>query len=91
MGEIMLKKAFGQVEKEFNGKKYTLQSMPFKAYYQMIEECNDKNGKLIPSKYYEKIFENVVISPKISWEDFESVDAIEEFMLMADSFLKKRK
>lgn len=88
-----IKNAFGieQEKRMILGKEYTLQNMPHKQYYMMQERCRDENGLALPSKMYDEIFANVVIEPRVTWDDFENVDDIEEFMKEVFSFLKRRK
>ena len=53
MDVIAQKLGIEQKELEINGKKYLVQKMPFKAYYQTLERCKYTNGNLLPSKFYE--------------------------------------
>lgn len=87
MDAIAQKLGIEQKELEVNGKKYLVQKMPFKAYYQTVERCKDTNGNLLPSKFYEEIMKTCIISPKTTWEDFESIEEIEEVMTELGNFL----
>ncbi|MGP1567980.1 MAG: hypothetical protein ACTTHM_04630 [Peptoanaerobacter stomatis] len=88
-----LQKMFGYEQKdiEVNGTVYTMQNMPFKQFYEMQERHKDKHGNLISSKVYDEIFQNVIISPKVSWENFKSVDEIEALMSATYTFLTGEK
>lgn len=90
-GENILREKIGfqKKEVEVRGKNYTLQNVPLKAYYQMVERCTADNGNLITSKMYDEIFDKVVIAPKVSWDDFSSVDEIEELMQKVLRFLRR--
>lgn len=82
---------YEQKDIEVNGKTYKVQAMPFKLIYQMQERCRDKNGNILPSKLYDEIFEKVIISPKIGWDNFESLQEIEELMEKIMLFLTDKK
>ena len=88
-----IQKAFGfeQKEIEVNGQKYLLQNMPFQLFYQMQERCKDKNGNAIPSKMYDEIFKNVIISPKVTWDNFTKIEDIEDLMAATFQFLSGEK
>ena len=90
MDAIAQKLGIEQKELEINGKKYLVQKMPFKAYYQMLERCKDKDGNLLPSKFYEETMKTCIISPKTTWEDFESIEEIEEVMTELTNFLTSK-
>lgn len=87
-----IRKAFGIEQKKItiNGTEYTMQNMPFKQFYEMQERNRDANGNIIASKLYQEIFDHVIIAPKVTWDDFESTDEIEELMKAAFSFLTRR-
>lgn len=88
--ELRNKLGFEQKEIEVNGKKYLLQNIPLKAYYQMVERCTGSNGLIQSSKMYDEIFEKVIISPKTNWEDFSSPDELDKLMNEVVSFLKRK-
>ena len=87
-----LDRAFGIETKKVTvrGVEYTLQNMPFKEFYKMQERNRDAGGNQVPSGIYEEVFSNVVINPKVSWENFDDVDEIEELMVEAFRFLRRR-
>ena len=91
MSEKDIKKAFGfeQKEIEHEGKKYTLQNVPLKVYYKMIEDATSANGNILSTVMYDSIFDKVVISPKTTWEDFDTPKSLDEFMNKVNSFLRR--
>jgi len=90
MDAIAQKLGIEQKELEIKGKKYLVQKMPFKAYYQMADRCKDAHGNVMPSKFYDEVMKNCIISPKTSWENFESVAEIEEVMTEIATFLASK-
>ena len=74
-----------------NDKEYTLQNIPLRLVYEMQERAKDKNGNTRPSVLYDEIFKKVIVSPKVSWDDFESADELEELMGEVLPFLMRRK
>ncbi|MDO4719638.1 MAG: hypothetical protein Q4A78_03165 [Peptostreptococcaceae bacterium] len=87
-----IRKAFGIEQKKItvNGTEYTMQNMPFKQYYEMQERCQDKHGNLLATKFYPEIFDHVIIDPKVSWDDFDSIEELEDVIRAATSFLMRR-
>lgn len=82
---------YEQKEIEVHGKKYTLQNIPFKHLYQMQERCKDQNGNLLSSKMYDELFEKVIVSPKVTWDNFENIKEIEDLMTEVMRFLTGKK
>ncbi len=54
-----------------DGQEYTLQHPGAMWYLEMVDECKNATGVLQVSKYTQKMFENVVVQPKVTVEDFE--------------------
>ena len=88
-----IQKAFGFEQKEIDvrGKKYTLQNMPYRAFYQLQDRCKDKNGVLMITPMYDAIFKDVIISPKVNWENFDDLEELEELMKEVTTFLTGKK
>lgn len=77
-----------QTTVEINGKKFKLQSVPFKFYMDMIDRHTNKHGVLIKTRYIEDLLKHCVIEPKVTMDDFADdfntatrlVDEIESFL-----------
>ncbi len=70
----MGKNNFYTREKEFDGIKYIAQFNGISAYYKMIDSCKDNNGNLNMSELSEYIFDNVIVEPKMTVDDFDDTD-----------------
>ncbi|WP_425447739.1 hypothetical protein [Dethiothermospora halolimnae] len=75
---------------EVNGKEYELQSLPYKKYLELLDQCNNKYGVLQQAAYAEKLYKYCVINPKVTSSDFDEdfkaglqlVEEIERFLGM---------
>ena len=74
-----------------NGTEYELQKVPPRQWFRMRERTKNKNGLPIEEKLYSEILEHIVVSPKVTLDDFEEVEDIEELMKEAIEFQSKRK
>lgn len=85
-------KAFGIEQKKvtIRGTEYTLQNVPLKEFYKMQERNRDANGNPIASELYTEVFANVIVSPKVSWENYDDVEEVEELMREVFNFLRRR-
>ena len=90
---MTINEAFGFEQKKVTvaGKEYTLQNIPLKAVYQMQERAKDKNGNMRPSVFYEEAFEKIILSPKVSWDDFNDAEELEELITEVYSFLTRNR
>ncbi len=91
--ELMnIDKAFGIEQKKITvrGTQYTLQNVPLKEFYKMQERCRDAHANPLASELYDEIFKNVIVSPKVSWDNYDDVDEVEELMQEALRFLRRR-
>ncbi|AVM69053.1 hypothetical protein C3V36_07255 [Lachnospiraceae bacterium oral taxon 500] len=90
---MKIDEAFGFEQKKIcvAGKEYTLQNIPLKAVYQMQERAKDKDGNMRPSIFYDEIFDKIILSPKVSWDDFSDVEELEELMTEVYSFLTRNR
>ena len=88
-----IRKAFGfeQTEIEVRGQKYKLQNIPFKTFYKLQEDSKDQYGNPKATEMYDYIFKNVIIEPKVNWENFEEIEEIEELMQECLTFLTRKK
>lgn len=65
------------VEKEIGGVKYVFQFNGLSAYMQALDECyieGTSNTSIIKLNKY--ILENVVVSPKVTIDDFDDAEAL---------------
>lgn len=60
-----------QTEVTVKGKKYKLQSVPFKFYMDLVDKHTDKNGNLKKSPYTADLLKYCVIEPKVKMSDFD--------------------
>lgn len=86
-------KAFGIEQKKITirGVEYTIQNMPLKEFYKMQERNRDAHGNPIASSLYDEAFANVIVSPKVTWENYDDIDEVEELMGEVFRFLRRRK
>lgn len=67
------------------GTEYTFQEMPSRAFLKMQNKTQDKNGNPILEKLYEEILTHIVVSPKVTIDDF-STKGLEEVAAAAMQF-----
>lgn len=86
-------KFFGMQQKKItvDGIEYTLQNIPLKIFYQLQERNKDEKGNVLVSNLYDYIFKNVIISPKVDWDNFESPERLESLMKEVFSFLSSKR
>lgn len=86
-------KSFGmeQGKIEFAGREFTLQNIPLKEYYKLQERNRNEHGLPIPSTLYQEIFDNIVIAPKVGFENFDNDKELEDFMEKVFRFLRREK
>lgn len=68
----MAKQKFYTVTKEINGVEYTAQFNGISAGLQMIDECK-VNGDVNNLELAKYVFQNVIVSPKVNADDFETM------------------
>lgn len=71
-------KAFTQVKKIINGTEYTAQFNGFGESYKYIDSITDANMKPSLYKGAEYLLKNVLVSPKKTFDDFESKEELDE-------------
>ena len=68
-----------QVKLTVSGKEYTFQRYPVFEAFEMREQWLAENNGEYSNKYaYPVILENVLIEPKMSIEDFDSIEQLDE-------------
>lgn len=71
-------KPFTKVKKMINGTEYTAQFNGFAESYKFVDAITDANMKPSLYKGAEYLFENVLVEPKKSFNDFESREELDE-------------
>jgi len=83
--------AFKQTEIVIDGKKFTIQKIPFKAYLDLEDRCTNRNGVLMKTPYITELFKHCVVSPKITLSDFDDdFNLALELSNEIDRFLKSK-
>ena len=72
-----------------SGKEYSIQKVSPREFYRMKERAK-VNGELSDEKFYDEVFENMIVSPKCTMDDFEEIEDIEKLMKEALQFQLKR-
>lgn len=72
-----------------SGKDYLLQHPGARWYAKHNDNSTMKNGQLSTEKYIDGLLENVVIEPKVKFEDFDTdMGALEEIITKIEGFLR---
>lgn len=72
-------KKFEQIKKTINDVEYTAQFNGLAAALKAIDECYvDGTSNISTFKLTEYVFKNVIIDPKVSIDDFEDADTLNE-------------
>lgn len=61
-----------------NGNNYELQRMPLRQYLK-LKDASSVNGVLLDEKFSEGLLENVLINPKMTFEDFDADERLKDF------------
>lgn len=69
-----------------NGNKYELQRMALRQYTKHKDKCKI-NGVLQEEPFYEGLMENVLINPKMTFEDFDEGDRFADFDKVMDEII----
>lgn len=68
------------VEKEINGKVYKAQFNGLSAALKGADMCTDKDGKVSLEKTADYIFKYVIVEPKMTVDDCESLEELNEIV-----------
>lgn len=71
-----------------NGMEYTLQSIPYRNYLDMVDNNTNERGILMKAPYMDELFKHCVIKPKVTVDNFDNdyrsgmklTDEIEKFL-----------
>lgn len=76
---------------EINGKKFELQTIPFKSYMDLSDRHMGPHGIVKQSAFIEELFKHCVISPKVKMSDFDDdYDTAMKLVNEIESFLKSK-
>lgn len=56
---------------EINGIEYTLQSIPYRDYLDIVDNNTNERGILMKAPYADDLFKYCVIKPKVTLDDFD--------------------
>lgn len=74
--------------KVIDGVEYTLQMVPASWYLDAVDSCKDNKGNIKQGTYMRKIIEGVVVSPRVSVDDFTgNIYALRDLMKAAEDFI----
>lgn len=73
---------------EINGVEYTLQSIPYRDYLNMVDNNTNERGILMKAPYMDELFKHCVIKPKVTVDTFDNdyrsgmklLDEVETFL-----------
>jgi hypothetical protein len=75
-----------------NGVEYTLQHPGARWTMQMMDRVTTADGKILMEKMTDEILENVVVSPKVTIDDFDDdFGSLQELIQEAQTFLNSKK
>lgn len=77
---------------KINGIEYTLQSIPYRDYLDIVDNNTNEKGILMKSGYGDDLFKYCVIKPKVKLDDFDDdylggntlMNEIETFLATSD-------
>lgn len=76
---------------EINGKKFELQSIPFKYYMELTDKHMGPHGIPRQAGFVEELLTHCVINPKVSMSDFDDdYDTATKLVNEIESFLKTK-
>lgn len=65
---------------------YTLQKVSPREWSRLKARCRDRQGNFSEEKFYDEVLEYIVVQPKVTLDDFEDVDVVEEVITEAVNF-----
>ena len=69
-----------------NGTDYTFQKMPLRSWIQIQDKCKNQHGHPIDEKLIDEVLKHIVVSPKVSLEDFDDQSELNEVVKEAITF-----
>lgn len=82
-------KKFGtqEVYEATDGTKYKFQFPGVRKAQQIIDDSRNGYGLVVTGSYYEELWENVIMEPKVDWDYWEEHEGYQEVMSACDRFL----
>lgn len=83
--------AFAREQKKIQhcGTEYLVQNVPLKVFYEMQEKNRDQYANPLATGLYDEIFKNIIISPKVTWDNFDNPKELEGLMKKIFQFLSR--
>lgn len=78
--------AYEQKTIKVNGNEYKLQRMALRQYMKLKDKCK-VNGVLQEADFVEGLLENVLIDPKMTFEDFDEGDLLADFEKVTEAII----
>ena len=72
---------------KIDDEEYILQKPPARWILQVTDRCKNKYGVLQSEKYTDELIKGVVVSPKVSLDDFDDFTALAELTQQIETFL----
>lgn len=72
------------------GQDYVLQKIMPREWIKLRRRCKDSKGELDDEKFYSEILQHIVVNPKMTIDDFEEIEDLEEVVKEAITFQCKR-
>ncbi len=60
-----------QFTKEINGTKYTFKYPGRRRASEITDDCKDNNGNIVMKDFYQKLYDEVIVDPKVSFDYFD--------------------
>lgn len=78
--------AYEQKTLKVNGNEYKLQRMALRQFTKLKDKCK-VNGVLQEEPFYEGLMENVLIDPKMTFEDFDEGERLNDFETVMEEII----
>jgi hypothetical protein len=72
------------------GVDYTFQFPGVKDTIELVDRSKNRFGNIVDSLYYQEIMNNVIVSPKVDWDHWDTNNGLREVMALADNFLGRQ-
>lgn len=69
-----------------NGTEYTLQMVMPREWLRMKDRSKNKHGQVVEENFYTEILKHIVVSPKVSLDDFTNMNELDEIVREAARF-----
>lgn len=69
-----------------NGVEYTFQKMPPRQWARLLDRCTNRHGVALQEKLLSEVLEHIVVDPKVTLDDFEDWEVVQDVVSAAASF-----